>query len=276
MTAYRWTSEPRFTEYIGNAATLTSLFLGVVAIFYSFISNNNLSNSLGTIANVAESLERAEVEIKGVLAESKMLAGKQDQNMQKMQQISENVQSSVAVVASTLDDISSKTTELQSTIYTVPTRLDAISEILERKSQVTAPKPTTRQGFLPGEAAYFNSKASVSGNLITYACALANKHDADFSPVKLSALIGRSHSAEFSSGFFDCMAAAGIIRIKEIKENKGFYKVLEVDAEVAKSIKPEFLKFLDLAYKNNPDKKAEFMEILRTMENSFAASPTTS
>jgi len=39
----RWTAQKDFTAYLSNAATMTSLLLGLVAIFYSFISNDGLS-----------------------------------------------------------------------------------------------------------------------------------------------------------------------------------------------------------------------------------------
>jgi len=61
----RWTGQANFTAYLSNAATMTSLLLGVVAIFYSFISNDGMSRSLGSIHMVTDEVRQVRSDIKG-------------------------------------------------------------------------------------------------------------------------------------------------------------------------------------------------------------------
>lgn len=59
----KWSSKGEFTTYLSNAATMTSLFLGVVAIFYSFVSNDSMSRSLGSITTITSEVGAVRDEI---------------------------------------------------------------------------------------------------------------------------------------------------------------------------------------------------------------------
>lgn len=268
MIAVKWSNEPNFTEYIGNVATFSSLILGVIAIFYSFTSNNSLSSSLGNIANASESLRNSEIEIKTVLDQSKLLTSNHGENIQKMHEISESVQVNVSMLTEALKDISEKTTELQSTVLTVPTRLDAISEKLDGQSKAVPTPLSNRQGMSPDEALYFHRVASVSGNLITYGCVLAKAHDKEISAIAFNKLLDRSFS-NLTIGFMDCMAAADIIRRKSIKGKPGYWKIVEVDKEIEGSVKSYILDWISRAYANEPEKHAEYTNLITRMEKAF-------
>ena len=66
----KWSSKEGFTSYLSNAATLTSLLLGLVAIFYSFISNDSLSRGLGGITVVSKEIGEAREMIAGYLQQA--------------------------------------------------------------------------------------------------------------------------------------------------------------------------------------------------------------
>jgi len=273
LIAVKWSNQPNFTEYIGNVATFSSLILGVIAIFYSFTSNNSLSNSLGNITSASESLKRSEIEIRSVLDQSKILANNHSENIEKMHEISESVQTNVSTLAETLSDISNKTTELQSTVLTVPTRLDAISEKLDGKPQAALTPPTNRRGMSAEEASYFHRVSSISGNLITYGCVLAKAHDKEISAVNFNKMLDRNFSS-LTSGFMDCMSAAGIIRRKSVRDKPGYWKIVSIDEEIEKSIKAYFVDWVDRSFPDEPEKKAEYMNMIAIMEQTFASSTT--
>jgi hypothetical protein len=67
----RWTDKGDFTSYLSNAATMTSLILGVVAIFYSFISNDGMSRSLGSVNTVADEVRQVRGDIKEFAQQTK-------------------------------------------------------------------------------------------------------------------------------------------------------------------------------------------------------------
>lgn len=275
LTVKRFTPEPNFTEYLGNAAAGISIVLGIVAIFYSFISNNNLSASLGNITGVSESLKLSESRIGNVLDQSKVLIGNHDENVKNMREISQNVQSSVLTLFETLTAISSKTDELQQTIHTVPIRLDSLQEMIEKEKQpiTVVPRSSRRQGFSAQQAASFNEMAPISGNFITYACVLANKQNRELSIVEIGNLIKRNYPS-LLIGFMNCMHAAGLVLREPVDGKKDTWKILSIDEEIAKNIRPYFSSFIELVYADDVQKKEEYLVILEAMENFYSGLPT--
>lgn len=71
LTTEKWSESEHFTTYLANAATLTSLMLGLSAIFYSYISNESLSTSLGMVSTVSKSIREVESNAISTLEESK-------------------------------------------------------------------------------------------------------------------------------------------------------------------------------------------------------------
>lgn len=71
LTTEKWSDSQQFTTYLANAATLTSLMLGLSAIFYSYISNESLSVSLGMVSSISKSIREVENNAISTLEESK-------------------------------------------------------------------------------------------------------------------------------------------------------------------------------------------------------------
>jgi hypothetical protein len=71
LTTEKWSDSQHFTTYLANAATLTSLMLGLSAIFYSYISNESLSSSLGMVSTISKSVREVESNAISTLEESK-------------------------------------------------------------------------------------------------------------------------------------------------------------------------------------------------------------
>ena len=92
----RWTAQKDFTAYLSNAATMTSLVLGLVAIFYSFISNDSLSKSLGSITTVATEVRDAKAEISRYVDLSKQATGASADNAALLKDASESVGTSLS------------------------------------------------------------------------------------------------------------------------------------------------------------------------------------
>ncbi|WP_186205876.1 hypothetical protein [Burkholderia gladioli] len=267
---YHWTSQPRFTEYIGNAATLISLVLGVVAIFYSIVSNNSLSGSLGNISTASESLRRSEMEIKSILDHSKLLANNHEENIIKMAQISDSVRDSVTALSCTMEEVSVRTSELQFKFLQVPSQLEIIEKKLDEKSHAARPEVAKRKGFSEEEANYFNGFSSFYGNFVVYACVLAKRHDVVFSMVDLKKLFVASQG-DLSEGFFDCMIAADIVGVEREGGEEDSFRVKYVDRRVEESIKKYIDEFIDRVFKDNAKARGWYRGIMNRMEDAFAS-----
>lgn len=268
VIAVEWTKEPKFTEYIGNVATMASLLLGVIAILYSFSSNSTLSNSLGNITNAAESLKRSEIGINNVLNESQLLTSNHSEDIQKLQRISDSVDENVVKLAETMAEISTKTNQLQAAVSEVPEYLARIEKRMtdEKPAQQNA-VPVNKQGMSVAEAAYFNKVASVNGNLVTIACVLANKFDREMSSAALNSLLSRNYTAS-SNGFIDCMAAAGIIQKRDVRK-KNFFKIVWVDETIKETAQKDFVDWINDVYRDSPDTRDRFLTMVKLMEDAF-------
>ncbi len=89
----RWSTQAKFTEYLSNAATMTSLMLGLVAIFYSFIANDGLSKSLGNINHVSQAVDESKREISEYLALTRTALAAGERNNEVMSAVSAEVKS---------------------------------------------------------------------------------------------------------------------------------------------------------------------------------------
>ena len=78
VIAHKWTPQPRFTEYLSNAATLASLLLALVAIVYSFVSSESISKSLGQISLISRDVQASKDEVREFVGTAKGLNSKVD------------------------------------------------------------------------------------------------------------------------------------------------------------------------------------------------------
>jgi hypothetical protein len=111
--------DAKFTEYLSNAATITSLVLALVAIFYSFIANDGLSKSLGNISTVASEVKEARGQISDYLELAKEPGDTAKQRASLIRQVSD-VGSNLAALTGTLGAIKTQTDALHATIATLP------------------------------------------------------------------------------------------------------------------------------------------------------------
>jgi GTP1/Obg family GTP-binding protein len=98
----RWTAQQNFTEYLSNAATMTSLVLGLVAIFYSFISNDGMSRSLGNINNVSSQVGQVRDEIADFVKLTEQATTATRSSAGQMQGLSDKVERDLAALTQTL------------------------------------------------------------------------------------------------------------------------------------------------------------------------------
>ena len=184
ISTERWSSNKDFTTYISNAATMTSLLLGVVAIFYSFISNDSLSRSLGSISIITNEIASARDEIKYFSKSTESINSSNIENISTTQELSASLKTSLNSLQTTLADISIKNSELQSTVLNIPQKLEQLStkvtDLIEEKEQKDKLQKAASQSNQDNNnlGRTLISRASTSENIFIYAVVLAfNKKD---------------------------------------------------------------------------------------------------
>lgn len=239
----RWTAQKDFTAYLSNAATMTSLVLGLVAIFYSFISNDSLSKSLGSITTVATEVRDAKAEISRYVDLSKQATGASADNAALLKDASESVGTSLSSLQGTLHAISEQNQTLQSLVAKLPARMDQLESKVVDVAKSIGEKPAQPQSaasstdISPRVVERFLARPSLSYNLVTYAFVLAARKKM---PVSIEALC-KAISLEQPStmnGFMMAMSASQLLSRKTVEGQVKTYEVTSIHPDLDSNLNP--------------------------------------
>lgn len=123
-----WSKQKDFTVYLSNAATMTSLFLGLVAIFYSFISNNGLSQSLGSISTVASDVKESRSQIAHFIEVTKQAASEGQERARDIKLLSDDIRDNLEQVKLSIGTVARQHSELNSVLAQIPKGFDDLRD----------------------------------------------------------------------------------------------------------------------------------------------------
>jgi hypothetical protein len=265
----RWTHQGNFTEYLSNAATMTSLLLGLVAIFYSFVSNDGLSKSLGSISTVSDEVRQSKAEIARFVSLTQDTNEKSAASSVLMRDASAEIRTNLTSLNDTLSAIQRHQEVLYGSVEKLPSRLDE----LERKifGVTKSPVQTSSSSLLepdPVLVKTFLEISALSCNLFTYACVLANGSQKPLSIDAFCAAID-VRLALYFSGFLGCMSATRMISYK-ITDSPGFaYTITRVHPVLEVTTKGYIMNYIDRAFADDPEKRAKNIADLEKVEALF-------
>ena len=270
----RWTEQQKFTEYLSNAATMTSLVLGLVAIFYSFIANDGLSKSLGNINTISETISQTKERISEYLGLTEAATAATRISTDEMRKLSDKVEKDLAALNETLRDIGKKSELLHGSISALPSRLDQLeSNVLDATKAVSekikSPQPTdaTPQALDSAVVKRFLELAPMSGNLLAIACVSAASTKRPLVIADFTAAIDEKIDS-YMSGFLASMDAAQLIK-REVMANRS-YTIKSVHEAIDKTAKTYFVDYLERVYKDKPEIKTLWLAKLSKVEAIFA------
>jgi hypothetical protein len=273
----RWTLQPRFTEFLGNAATMTSLVLGLVAIFYSFIANDSLSKSLGSIGSVSESISSVRDQLIRQIEHGSETAKNVQNSAKLIESTSIGLENSLSSFKESLAEISSSTQALHGSVGILPGKLDALEASIvnsakrspsDGKALFQHEKP---QGIFSKELVQlFFLSSSFECNLLALACVLANKNEKPLEISNMHKYLRANRDVSFIKGFLQCMHAASLIRLKESFELD--VSVVEwVDPVLANEAQPYLEEFMERNFKEaDPDVYERLRRTIDEIEQMFA------
>jgi hypothetical protein len=276
----RWTAHENFTEYLSNSATLVSLVLGLVAIFYSFTSNTSLSQSLGNIAKVSEEILQTKHQLGEFIKEAKALEESGAQNTEILKTVSISVESNVSSLQAALNEIGMKTEDLHETVSSMPIRFDAFAQkVLEANDEAIAKAkyPISTQNSQESEltadknsAKSFMGMCSISGGFLIYAIVLATNSN---KPIVLPSLKEFALTeTEYLYGFFVATTAAGFIKYEDVAGSDKTFMIRYIDPDFPKYAKDYLLANIDYRYGEESTSKDGILKRVEDMEKSFKES----
>jgi hypothetical protein len=231
----RWTGQENFTEYLTNIATMVSLVLALVAIFYSFISNVGLSQSLGNIERVSNDISSTRVSMQEFVRESHAIVESGAANAAELRNVSEQVEREVGSLQTTLAALRSENSALRESLTPIPERIEQLSARLAEAVPATpaaAPAPPKAEGIDPAEqATSLMKRSSVVGVVTLYAISLAHKSSVELDAKRVGEIT--QGTGTYVHGFIVGLHSMGAITITTVKNKTRVVEVSRADSFVA-------------------------------------------
>ena len=269
----RWSERQNFTMYLSNAATMTSLLLGVVAIFYSFISNDSMSRSLGSITTVSSDVREAKQQIEYFLNLTKTATDESSKNTALVSDASKNLSTSLTDLDDTLRAISGQNEALKELVSSLPTQIEQLESKVEDVAKAIGEKPQQQVETKPDDVSkqaieQFLARATLNENLLTYSCVLSASKNIHLSLIAFSSAVNFNAPNAFK-GFLNCMNAMQLCSRRTVRGQEKTFKISNVHPGLLDKAKPYFVSYIDDNYMDKPDEKAAWMTKLRNVEALF-------
>jgi len=230
---------------------MSSLMLAVVAIFYSFISNDSLSRSLGSINTVSTDVREATGEISRLVASSTESNNSSIKVASAMERTSQGIESSLETLKRTLENITEQNSELRTALALIPEKIEKLElSVTDATRNMTRPKPDsstfrTQNSTLPsGAIQKFMSRSPLSCNILTYAACLAKNSKKHLDIREFSIATGMPKSAAYFNGFLVSMHSIGLINLVQIEDLSRTYEIKNVEAQLEDRIKTYFTEYI--------------------------------
>lgn len=270
----KWSESKDFTMYLSNAATMSSLMLGVVAIFYSFISNDGMSKSLGSISTVSTEVREIRGEIEQFSNLTQDATRESTKNTGLVREASTVLSESLSQLSVTLNQISTQNDSLKGLITALPVRLDQLETRFDHVAKAvgekpqTSQNPTTNETVPPSIVEGFLGRASLYQNLLAHACVLAV---ASKKPLSITAFCKAVdlESPNTFTGFLGCMNAVQLCIRKTLDLQSKTYTVSAVDPTLASISKSYFVDYINETYSADPKEKDQWLKKLSSVEGMF-------
>jgi hypothetical protein len=265
----RWTESKDFTTYLTNVATFVSVVLGLVAIFYSFISNSSLSKSLGNISKVSEEVVDTKAEIGNFLAHAIELEKSGAGNTKSLREISESVEQHVNSLKLALQRVTEKTQLIHESVGELPARIDKqIEALLESDAGAIRQRTLSVQATDEDRAIHFINRSSLYGRILIYACVLANQAEKEFSfPEFIKILV---LDPGYLYGYLIAFFATGFVTKENIVGKERTYKITAIDSTIKKKVKEKLVEHLEDKLKvANPTVYTSCTEAIKQLEETY-------
>lgn len=204
IVTFRQCSNPDAVAYIGFAGTITSLVLGVVAIFYSIVSNNQSSENIGVLKEASDKISQGAV---------------------KTVEVEEKLSNSINDLQQVYSEIKLKIDELPNHIKSVGDKWDGTDKFIREKLNAASNAENRSETFsnnftIPDEKIdQFLSRSSFNGLEMIYAVCLSIEKDTsfnvDFKKLDEICRVNETNSIiGYFQGYFICLVAIGLLKGK--------------------------------------------------------------
>lgn len=212
----RLCSKPDAVQYISFAATITSLVLGVIAIFFSIVTSSNSSENIGELKGAVSDISSAAISIS---------------------EISTKINSSLTSIESISKELDDQFKDLPTHLAKVDIGLSELKEIYQSN---THPTKTTSENVSEDFVKVFFDRSSFSGLMVVYASVLAHNDNKVLDLVKFNEAtrVDKDNSYQYFHGFLVACFGAQLIVMEGVEGNTiSKFRVKSVNSFLARDIK---------------------------------------
>jgi hypothetical protein len=277
----RWTGKEGFTDYLSNAATMTSLLLGLVAIIYSFVSNSTISSSLGSINTVSDEVDSVNKQIGEYIALARDIEKAGRDNVVNMAEISSGMKEKLGEFAELLTAMGDKNNEMHDLLSKLPGRLDDLDK---RVGEISlGAKPKKAEGAAGTAVAHVENKivdrlfdrSSAAEIFALYFCVKVWRGDKALDISELCRVLDVSSVEQMIHGFVRCLDSIGIVGIHSEDKEKaadGLYTIDRMNGYLSDNVEKLLEKFLVDKYEEGDSMLKEWRDTIVEVDKHFNAS----
>lgn len=274
ISTERWSSTNQFTTYLSNAATMTSLLLGVVAIFYSFISNDSMSRSLGSISTITAEVRDVRNEIGEFVDLTKQATITATNNTELVRNASVTLTSSMETLHETLVSLATQNETLRGLVSSLPTQIDQLDTKVVDFAKAIGEKPLQNQPTVTSTdlsakaIELFLNRSSLTQNLLAIACVVAVSKGKNLSIPNFATAISWDAPNQ-QQGFLSCMHAIQLCSRRAVEGQNKVYKIISVHPELQAQSRTYYMNYINSNYPDGSEEKQVWLERLARVEELF-------
>jgi hypothetical protein len=267
----RWTDQVDFTVYLSNAATMTSLLLGMVAIFYSFISNDGMSRSLGSIHTVTDQIRQVRSDIKEFAQQTKTSTETATENNKLVEAASHELSLAKLSLDGTLVALASQNEALANLAESFPGRMDQLESKVEAMGKQSTQSSDAGPQLKIADAVVesFLERASLQHNLLILGCVLSEEKQRPLDVPALCKAIEWNAPIR-SQGFLGCMSAVRLCAINLLDSKDGTYRISLVHPTLKARSKVVFTDYVAAHFSNDQESREKWTKKLVALEALYA------
>jgi hypothetical protein len=274
----RWSSNKDFTTYLSNAATMTSLLLGVVAIFYSFISNDGMSRSLGSINTVSSEIRDVRADIQRFVDQTRDSTRAAEVNNEIVRGSSSALSSTMESLNETLRAISSQNETLKGLVGELPTRIDQLEVRFGDVAKAIGEKPASTAAIADADISAkavdaFLSRATYFENLFTIACVISASTKKPLDVPAFCKAVDWNAPVTLV-GFLRCMHATALCNRTSLEGKDKTFNVTSIHPHLTQRAQKYFAEYVQRTFHDKPEDRAKWAGKLAAVEALFVSGAT--
>ena len=214
-------NKPDVIQYIGFAGTITSLVLGVIAIFYSIISNTRSSENIGELKGATKEISDGAKIVSSV-------ADRINNSLHSIEEISQNINKKFDDLPGHIDKVDSSVKELKELYET------NIQKSVSKENDIELNKENISEEFVLN----FIERSSFSGLQFLYAAVLAKKKGIKVDIIKLNEVtkVVEDWPYQYFHGYLVGCFCADIVITDNANEGIGVFKIVRINNIVEREI----------------------------------------